>query len=851
MMRALVVDDKEPNLEYLRALLEGAGWTVEVARHGAEAIALAKQRVPDLVISDLLMPIMDGYTLLRHWKNEPRLQGVPFIVYTATYTDRDDERLALELGADAFILKPTEPEDFLAQIRRVQESGPARRPIVATEDAPGQLSLYNAALVRRLEIKSFELEQANRQLELELAARATVERLLHDRGARLNLFLELGEILRATDPEQLLGDAMRLLGEHFGVSRCAYVELLEGGKRVTIRADYADHVPSIVGQHQLPALGLRLLADLELGSGAIIVRDPARELGSEEQAQLAAFDLGAFICMPLVRHGTLHAVLFLGQPAPRDWIPIDTAVIREVLDRCTGALERHAFEDKLRQSATLLQIAGRVARLGGWSVELPGDRVIWSDEMCVIHDAPLGTQPSPEQAFEYYAPEFRDAVRATIRTCIVEGTSFELEAQIVTTTNRRVWVRCIGQAERDRLGVTTRLHGALQDIDETRKLQDQFRQAQKMEAVGRLAGGVAHDFNNLLSVIISYAGFLLEDLPADNPVRDDVAEINRAAEKATDLTRQLLTFSRHKAIERRVIDLAPIVQAMQSMLRRLLGEDIELSLQVSKQPSRAFSDASQIEQIVMNLAVNARDAMPDGGKLVIEVANVLLDAEYATNHHGVAMGPYVMISVSDTGVGMDPATREKIFEPFFTTKEKGKGTGLGLSTVFGIAQQSGGFVWVYSEVGIGTTFKVYMPRTEDQVDPVAAPTVAPSTLRGTETVLVVEDDAQVRQMTGTMLRRHGYTVLDAADGAEALQIFAQHRAAVRLMITDVVMPRMSGRELADQIVAAGSDVRVLFFSGYTEETIIHHGMLEPGIAFLEKPVSSEILLRKVRELLDR
>jgi two-component system, cell cycle sensor histidine kinase and response regulator CckA len=394
------------------------------------------------------------------------------------------------------------------------------------------------------------------------------------------------------------------------------------------------------------------------------------------------------------------------------------------------------------------------------------------------------------------------------------------------------------------------------DLSERRKseaalqrAEEQLRQAQKMEAIGSLAGGVAHDFNNVLSVILSYCELILEDLRPNDPLRGDVEQIQTAGKRAADLTRQLLMFSRQQVIESKVLDLNVLLSAMDKMFRRILGEDIDLVSSLEAELGRVRADPGSIEQVVMNLVVNARDAMPTGGKLTLETSNVELDDEFALEHHAAKPGPYVMLAVSDTGVGMDKVTRARVFEPFFTTKETGKGTGLGLSTVFGIVQQSDGHVWVYSELGKGTTFKIYLPRVDAAVEDVPRK-VTVGSLRGSETILLVEDEEQVRTVASGILRKHGYHVLEVSNAGEALLLCEKHLAPIHLLVTDVVMPQMSGPELAKRLAIVRQDMKVLCMSGYTDDAALRHGVIESGIAYLQKPLTVESLTRRVREVLE-
>jgi two-component system cell cycle sensor histidine kinase/response regulator CckA len=402
------------------------------------------------------------------------------------------------------------------------------------------------------------------------------------------------------------------------------------------------------------------------------------------------------------------------------------------------------------------------------------------------------------------------------------------------------------------------LHGKVEkfvivnrDVSEQRQLEEKFRQAQKMEAVGRLSGGVAHDFNNLLGVIIGYAEFLQENLDPENSLRSSVDEILKAGKRAASLTRQLLAFSRQQVLDPKVLDLNAVVSDMDKMLRRLIGEDIELSTVLGADLGRLKADQGQLEQVLLNLVVNARDAMPQGGKLLIDAQNMEMDEAFVRRYpYPVQPGPYVCLTVTDSGIGMDAETKARAFEPFFTTKEKGKGTGLGLSTVYGVVKQSGGYIDIYSSPGAGTSFKIYLPRVQDAIT-AESPTGAATSFTGNETILLAEDETSLRKLTRNTLELCGYKVLEAKDGVDALEVSGRYNGPIDLLLTDMVMPGMGGRALAQELARRRPEVRLAYMSGYTGQTVGSQGPVDPGSVFLLKPFTKELLTRKIREALDR
>ncbi|MCL5742376.1 MAG: response regulator, partial [Acidobacteria bacterium] len=531
----------------------------------------------------------------------------------------------------------------------------------------------------------------------------------------------------------------------------------------------------------------------------------------------------------------------------REYSGRDLALVERMANLYALAIQRMHEEAALRKSEAGLARAQRIARLGSWESDLVTAGVEWSEEVYRIFEQPRTFRPTRDTFARLIHPDDRAAVAAAVAKSLATGDPYDIEHRIVLPDGSQRYVHEQAEVVMDDAGKPVRLIGTAHDVTATRQLEEQLAHSQKMEAVGRLAGGVAHDFNNLLTVITGYCELSLAQLEDADPLKENIVEIRRAGERAASLTGQLLAFSRRQMLQPQVLDLNSVIAGTERMLRRLIGEDIELVTHLNPETGAVKVDAGQLQQVVMNLAVNARDAMPKGGKLTIETANAVLDETYVKKHIGVQPGPYVMIAVSDTGVGMGAETQSHIFEPFFTTKGRGKGTGLGLSTVYGIVKQSGGEPTTPIETGKGTTFKIYLPRIFD-----AAPEnteTAVTDARGTGTILLVEDEEAVRTLAIKILEKAGYRLLVAADPAEALRLVGSFSETIDLMITDVIMPGMSGRDLARELETSRPSMQVLYISGYTDNAIVHHGVLEAGLHFVQKPFTPQALTLKVREVL--
>jgi PAS domain S-box-containing protein len=517
----------------------------------------------------------------------------------------------------------------------------------------------------------------------------------------------------------------------------------------------------------------------------------------------------------------------------------------------TDITERNRAVEALRTAEERMRFALESADVGIWDMDYTTGTLRWSETSEAHYGLQPGTFGGTFEAFlECVHPDDREPMLQTVGQAMKTGADFVVQNRTIWPDGTVRWLSGAGRILLGEHGEPVRGVGISLDVTDRRTLEEQYQQAQKMEAVGRLAGGVAHDFNNVLTVILGYCELLLADFKPGDQRHADIAEIQKAGRRAAGLIRQLLAFSRKQIIEPTLIDLNLIAADMRVMIGRLIGEDVKVVLGLQPGLAAVLADRGQVEQIVMNLAVNARDAMPKGGTLRIETANVELDEHYSKTHLGVTSGLYVALTVADTGTGMTPEVQARLFEPFFTTKEPGKGTGLGLATVYGIVMRSGGSVGVYSEVGRGTSFKVYFPRADAIEMLVDAPASVARSPSGPQTVLVVEDEEGLRELARKFLLRQGHTVLIAADAEEARRLFEEN-PSINLLLTDVVMPGLSGPEMTRTLIEQRPALKVIYMSGYTADGIVQHGILQPGITFLNKPFTTETLAGKIREVLER
>jgi PAS domain S-box-containing protein len=772
------------------------------------------------------MPVMDGYEFIRQLRLDPATSGIPVVFCTAHYGEREARELALSSGVSSVLTKPAEADEVL-RVVALALSGDAQRRTTADESLlTTDFDREHLRLVTdKLSEKAGDLQSANARLR-----------------ALINIGLELAS---ERDSDRLLQSVCTSARDLFGAT---YVTLgiLDRDDRNVERfiSRGLDRDDWIKNGDAVGGLLATVVAERRTMRGVNPGGNPAALQLPSSHPEVQAF-LAAPIVSPTHVYGWICLVGNDGAAFTEEDEQLVTALAGQV-GRIyeNGYLYRVAREERDRAQRYLdtgevillaLDMDGRITLANRYACTILG----WTAEELLGRDWIETCHPA----------RLRDGLRRKFQD-VLAGDLAIVEHVILTRSGEERLIEWRNTVLRDDSGRVIGTFGSGADITERRRLEEQFHQAQKMEALGQLAGGVAHDFNNLLTVILGFCELSLADFDRDDPRQADIEEIQKAGARAAGLTRQLLAFSRKEIIEPTLLDLNVVVADLQAMLGRLIGEDVEIVLGLGPALALVKADRGQVEQIVVNLAVNARDAMPGGGTLTIESANIELDGDYAKTHPPAREGPHVVLTVTDSGTGMTPQVQARLFEPFFTTKEPGKGTGLGLATVHGIITRNGGSVSVDTEEGRGTSFKVYFPRADSLEQPVEAPPPVARLSHGAETVLVVDDAAGLLVLAKRLLERQGYKVLVAANASEALRVFEEN-PSIDVLLTDVVMPGASGPELTRQLVERRTGLSVIYMSGYTQDAIVHHGVLNPGIAFLHKPFTSETLGRKIREVLDR
>jgi PAS domain S-box-containing protein len=932
MQRILIADDNEENLYYLQALLRSTSYEVIAARNGAEALDAALADPPELVISDLLMPVMDGFTLLRQWKADQRLNRIPFVVYTATYTDAKDEQFALDLGADAFIVKPTEPAPFLVQIREVLAKagrGDLAPANVPTGEETGLLRQYSEVLIHKLESKALELEKANHALSVrEAHLSAIIENSpncitsIAADGTILTMNEAGLRLLEADSAEKIVGqnvypaivseyrDAFRDLTERVccgesGMIECE-IEGLKGSRRwlemyTAPLRDSAANRTVMLGIAQdttdrkraesvLQTTLHRFYAILSnLFSGVLLVTNerkvefvnrafcnflcpgntPDNLVGLDEIdliERIGPVNLYPNEFVARIREIVNEGKLVLGEEVSlrtgklllRDSVPLT------VNEKSYGRLWVYTDITKLKRAETgraadreKLDVALASMTDAVFITDASGQFIHINDAFAVFHKF-----RSKEKCVRKFSDYYGILDIATADGALVPfdmwpvpralrgETDTNIEYSLRRKDTGESWIGSFSFSPlRDNQGAVIGSVVVGRDITERKQLEEQYRQAQKMETIGQLTGGIAHDFNNLLTVILGCSEFIGEEVK-ENPRLSKMANmILDAARRGAELTHHMLAFARRQALQPRPVNISRLLADMQSLLHHTLRADIELVIDPCGAECEAIVDSAQLENAILNLALNARDAMPNGGKLTIEADSTVLDSDYAEQNPDVAPGQYIQITISDTGCGISPENLGRVFDPFFTTKEVGKGTGLGLSMVFGFAKQSKGHIKIYSALGRGTTVKLYLPKISQMSETANRYPISIDDLRGSEVILLVEDDKALREFAMSLLVDLGYRVIEAASGKDALGVIGE-RADIDLLLTDIVMPSgVNGLELGLEAGKLNPKLKVLYCSGYARSAVFNETLLDTEIQFLSKPYTMRELARKIRGVL--
>jgi PAS domain S-box-containing protein len=849
MATILVVDDPGPSRDFLVTLLGSAGHRLLEGSDTDEALAIARSDHLDLVIADILMPTTDGAEFVRVLRADPATANIPVIFWSAEYQAREARQLARSCGSAWTLMKPSTPEAVLTTVSAALGRAEPALAAAAEKVDRGQVRALTDTLsetVDQLRVTTLRLESLI-EIDLQMATERDPIRLLEGYcGGARNLFGARYAALYVFDPRAPTA-------HHF-----------------CVRGLSAEMAPNLAPSDPLRGV----LAEVVETQRAVSVQNPG---GEPVALGLPASHpkIRSMLAAPIAALSHSYGWLYLADKVGVDGFSDDDKRLLSMLSRQLGRVyengrafaeterraaalaaevaERRAAEQSLRRNEESTHFALETAGIGIWEADLVTDVSRWSEIQERLHGLPPGGFQGTSAAFlKTIHPADRKSIAEALSEAHKSKTDVNGIYRTVWPDGSVHWIHGHGRFSYDDRGVPTRGTGVTIDITERRLLEEQYLQSQKMEAVGQLAGGVAHDFNNLLTVILGYVELMAPSFAVGDKRQNDIDQIRKAATRATYLTRQLLAFSRRQILQPTILDVNALVTDLASLLRRLIGEDVELNLSLAAGTGRIKADSGQIEQVVMNLAINACDAMPGGGRLTIETANVDANEEFFRRHavrNETGDRHFVQLVVSDTGTGMDAETQRRIFEPFFTTKPQGKGTGLGLATVYGIVKQSGGWIWVYSEPGEGATFKVYLPRNDEEI--VREKFVVSERLRGgNETILLVEDEDAVRSLSHDLLERQGYRVIDAADAEQALATSSGEAQPIHLLLTDVVMPGQSGPELFKQLQPIRPDMKVLYVSGYTDEAIVKRGILTPGTAFLQKPFTASGFLRKVREVLD-
>ena len=819
MVTILVAGHRPQARDLILDVLSGSGHQILVSSNGEEALRIAKSNRLDLILTDILMPSIGGYEFVARLRSDPVTADTQILFSAADYLRSETQSLAEACGVPWILLKDTDRTAILPAVNLALARKSNR-----TTSANGSAAVaVSTPQTRKCPAPSLqEVAELTAQLSPELKPERLVQRFLD--GARSLMPADVAVVRidqegSMENPLFLMSSTEELTDVHLAA------ELASTLKRLTTRDSGVTGALPSTGDERPRSLISAQVRSGDRGLGWLCFHDSRNESAFTVEHSRAAQALGIHLgnaysaSVKLQESATTVAELQRRVEADTDGSKQITAGTHRYQMLLEGSLDGVLVHDN---EGRYVEVNSQACKMLGYGRE----------ELLGLKAADL--IPEGEKPVDLFNSKRTADEPIQLQRRLRRKDGKIIHAEMCLSLLEGGYVQAI-----------------VRDITKGHQLEEQLRHAQKMEAMGCLAGGIAHDFNNLLTAIIGYSQFALGLSQRNKPVHRELEEIRMAGVRAAELTGQLLAFSRKQALDRRIIDINATVKSTERMLKRLIGEDIELVTILDPSLGTIQADPGQIEQVIINLAVNGRDAMQSGGRLTIQTSNVDLDDEYARQHVAVQAGPHVMMSISDSGSGMDKLTQARIFEPFYTTKEQGKGTGLGLSTVYGIVKQSGGNIWVYSEPSWGTVFKIYFPRLDRPAETERSEAVAPLP-RGAETILLVEDERLVRELGAIVLRELGYNVLTASSGDEAIAISRQRSPApIHLLLSDVVMPRISGKELARRLAAERPELKVLFVSGYTDDAVVQHGLLEARDCFLQKPFTPTSLASRVREMLDR